>query len=753
MKRWMKKGIAAVLACSMLICNYGIGHAVGSRAGDGADGNTASLLTDVAVSAYSMLLENYDIGHTAGSRAEEGTDGDTASLLTDAVYDEAVALRDNIAFLENGHWRTEEDITAETNIVFMDAKGNKKVISNKDNNGEQMFDTVLPSISDTQYRLLKVLKDDKVSYIRPDGTFFGDELTYYDYAEVITNDFILVSDDGATYRAVNSKGEVTADNLKVADLSSRPVLPFYRRVFCDYPVVALYCDDKTVVFDEKGNVIKEYDENVKIWNRGNGYWWLIDETKVQVLDLKCRVVATLDAGVADLNKNYVEQGYIGVEKYVETEGWFRQLVSLETGEVVFSGWNRSFSSFFNEFSFEWSPSKISILNNTDGTVYIADLEEFVKELGAKEGYQSTSLYLSHIVNDSLLLECFCYGRSEDMCVFVLTQENGFAADSAKKVNGGFGGYSEDKKYFYTTTHYYEELPNGGGLLGHTIIQNLCTIEGELIRDFGENKIEIGRNCVISGQIDSDKLIFYAFSTGGEVYITEDGKISETFKYLRDRYGNFLIAQKGNLVEIRNSSGKLVYMNYMDEEAILEDRYGSTIVIKAISEDGYSSKIIIDVFSDYGYDCFSVKDQTSGKCYLYNREGEIIFGEDGAYSAIGMVNGSSSNYYYNNNPLSNGLCIIEKTEGDTKKYGAIVINGKKAEGFEEVIIGDVNGDTKINTSDALTVLKYVATLIDLDDNAKKLADVNGDTKVNTSDALDILKYVATLIDHFGAEAGA
>ena len=70
-----------------------------------------------------------------------------------------------------------------------------------------------------------------------------------------------------------------------------------------------------------------------------------------------------------------------------------------------------------------------------------------------------------------------------------------------------------------------------------------------------------------------------------------------------------------------------------------------------------------------------------------------------------------------------------------------------------IIGDVNGDTKINTSDALTVLKYVATLIDLNDDAKKLADVNGDNKINTSDALDILKYVATLIDHFEAEAGA
>ena len=722
MKRWMKKGIAAVLACSVLIGNYGIGH--------------------------------------AKEAAGDGTDGNTATLLTDAVYDEAVALGSNVAFLENGHWPTEEyhydpstgkyvvdkqetNITSETKIVFMDAKGSKKEISNKDSKGEQMFEVVFPSVSSTWYRLLKVLKDDKASYIRPDGTFFGDELAYYGYVEPVTNDFILVSDDGKTYRAVNSKGAVTADNLKVTEFGWYTLDVGYNINYSRNDVAILACDDKTVVFDAKGNVIKEYDENVSMKYSGYGYMQLKDGTKTQLLDLNGTVLREFDPDIS-LGLSYAQKGYVTASKteYTETETGptsqtVVQLVNIKTGEVVYTGYRGyTFGTYYSGItSFDGEiivgrnqDGTISALN-TDGTVYIADMEQFVKDLGAEEGYKSSCLSLSaNIVDGTLLLSSLMSFVGESMSysearTYILTKENGFAADGAKKVNGTVVRISNDGKYFTTVNNGY--------------LQNLYTIEGELLQDLEEKNIYSYSCYAIDGQIDSDKLIFYVSTTGGYAYITADGKISsETFRTLR-KYGNFLAAQKDKSMEVWNSSGKLVYRN---EEAI--------------SEDGYSPTITIDVFSNYGYDCFSVKEQTSGKAYLYNGEGEIIFGGEGAYSAIGTAGSASGGhwtsswyYWYNNYPLSNGLCIIEKTEGNTTKYGAIVLNGKKAEGHTS--IGDVNGDDKINTSDALMVLKYVATLIDLDDNAKKLADVNGDTKVNTSDALDILKYVATLIDHFGA----
>lgn len=64
-----------------------------------------------------------------------------------------------------------------------------------------------------------------------------------------------------------------------------------------------------------------------------------------------------------------------------------------------------------------------------------------------------------------------------------------------------------------------------------------------------------------------------------------------------------------------------------------------------------------------------------------------------------------------------------------------------------ILGDVNGDGKVDANDALVILKHVANLEILDEIATLFADVNGDTQVNANDALDILKYVAKLITEF------
>lgn len=54
-------------------------------------------------------------------------------------------------------------------------------------------------------------------------------------------------------------------------------------------------------------------------------------------------------------------------------------------------------------------------------------------------------------------------------------------------------------------------------------------------------------------------------------------------------------------------------------------------------------------------------------------------------------------------------------------------------------GDVNKDGKINSADALLVLRYSVGSANLDSERFALADVNGDKKVNSADALKILQY--------------
>ncbi len=61
-----------------------------------------------------------------------------------------------------------------------------------------------------------------------------------------------------------------------------------------------------------------------------------------------------------------------------------------------------------------------------------------------------------------------------------------------------------------------------------------------------------------------------------------------------------------------------------------------------------------------------------------------------------------------------------------------------------VLGDVNGDDKVDTSDATDIQKHVAKLIELNDEQKAVADTNGDGKIDTIDATQIQKYVAKLI---------
>lgn len=65
-------------------------------------------------------------------------------------------------------------------------------------------------------------------------------------------------------------------------------------------------------------------------------------------------------------------------------------------------------------------------------------------------------------------------------------------------------------------------------------------------------------------------------------------------------------------------------------------------------------------------------------------------------------------------------------------------------------GDVNADGKVNSTDALNVLKHAVGSSYLEEDYIFWADVNADTKINSSDALEILQYAVGKITRFTAE---
>ncbi len=69
------------------------------------------------------------------------------------------------------------------------------------------------------------------------------------------------------------------------------------------------------------------------------------------------------------------------------------------------------------------------------------------------------------------------------------------------------------------------------------------------------------------------------------------------------------------------------------------------------------------------------------------------------------------------------------------YEIEIIDGEKP---PERQMGDIDGNFKINSNDALLVLQHSVSIITLDATQKKYADMNNDKKYNSSDALSILQ---------------
>lgn len=64
---------------------------------------------------------------------------------------------------------------------------------------------------------------------------------------------------------------------------------------------------------------------------------------------------------------------------------------------------------------------------------------------------------------------------------------------------------------------------------------------------------------------------------------------------------------------------------------------------------------------------------------------------------------------------------------------------------EVLLGDVNGNGKVNSVDTVLLARYLAEQLELTDGQFLAADVNGNGKVNSVDAVLLARYLANQID--------
>ena len=76
------------------------------------------------------------------------------------------------------------------------------------------------------------------------------------------------------------------------------------------------------------------------------------------------------------------------------------------------------------------------------------------------------------------------------------------------------------------------------------------------------------------------------------------------------------------------------------------------------------------------------------------------------------------------------------------YKADAVVPEQPDPPKPVIVGDVNGDGEITTTDARDVLLFIVELASLDDDQRLAADFNGDGEITTLDARDILLSIVS-----------
>ncbi len=106
-----------------------------------------------------------------------------------------------------------------------------------------------------------------------------------------------------------------------------------------------------------------------------------------------------------------------------------------------------------------------------------------------------------------------------------------------------------------------------------------------------------------------------------------------------------------------------------------------------------------------------------------------------------VKGNSASYTISGVASGTYTMKVSKKNHVTREYSVTVSTGTKTQNAEIRLLGDVNGDGRVNTMDYTRLLKHVnETQLLTDAYALKCSDVNKDNRVNTMDYTRLLKHV-------------
>ena len=93
--------------------------------------------------------------------------------------------------------------------------------------------------------------------------------------------------------------------------------------------------------------------------------------------------------------------------------------------------------------------------------------------------------------------------------------------------------------------------------------------------------------------------------------------------------------------------------------------------------------------------------------------------------------------------------VKNSDGDALSDKATVSTGcvikKDGESYTVIVLGDVNGDGQINSTDFMQVRRHFLGLYTIPEEKQDAADVNGDGNVNSTDFMQVRRHFLGLFN--------
>ena len=301
-----------------------------------------------------------------------------------------------------------------------------------------------------------------------------------------------------------------------------------------------------------------------------------------------------------------------------------------------------------------------------------------------------------------------YGGSYSGYCFNATGNHKVVFNGTEKQNihfdNAFGSGFSDVDFQNPNIEFDSEI-RGWVLKRDTVINNDC------IFSMNDKPLDLnGHTLTINGNLQQ---------TSGTIFINGGTlKVKGDYSIENDNSPFYPILNMTKPNDVVVISGNYSTESYSSHDGLLTD---GTMYIKGdFSQMGNSDSTFC-----HNYENFKATDNHKVVLCGENTQKISFEGSSSYFNILELTKDRETGYVFNRDNCWNELIITKKP-----------------------IIGDVNSDGVISIADTTTLQKYLANIVDFDDEQFAVADTNGDGSVSIADATQIQKYLAQLIPSLG-----